>query len=103
MTIEIMVMSFPRPFIKSAQVRVVDHPQPPGLNQKFEIAVHRRLVERFHCFPADLQDFTHPKRSIFQQKNLPNCISLYGLSWHFQPPLKDTNNPLLPLLQVILQ
>jgi hypothetical protein len=85
MTMEMMVVFIRHSFIKDAQLRVVDDPQPPNLNEGFKVSIHSRLVEGFHRFPAHLQDLINPKRSICKQKSLLNRILLNGFSSHIHP------------------
>jgi hypothetical protein len=65
MAMEVVVMPLVGPFMENAQLRVVNGFQPPGLNQRFEVSINRRLVERPHPFPAYLKHFLDPQRSRF--------------------------------------
>ena len=99
---KMVVMSLLRPFINCPQLRVVNDPQPPFLDQEFDIPVNCGLVQRLHRGSADLEDFFNPQRPILLPEDVFNGISLNGLSSHAQAPSGTHYNLPRILLQFFL-
>ena len=66
---EVMVMYLAGSFVQSSQNWIINSPEPTFGQQEFKIPIDGRLIQRFHHFPANFQDFLDSQGPILPPEN----------------------------------
>lgn len=74
--VKMVMVSFPCPFVQGPQGRMIDRLEPPLIDQEFEVAVDRGLIERFHQSAPLVEDLLNAQGTILNKENLFDRCSL---------------------------
>jgi hypothetical protein len=75
-TVKMMVMALAGALVQGPQGRVVDLLEPALVDQQFEVAVDRGLIERFDHGAAMLEDFLNPQGPFLNLEDLLDGCAL---------------------------
>lgn len=80
--LKMVVVFFARSFVERAKFGRIDFYEPSSLDKKFQVAVHRCLVERFHRSPSGFENFIDAQRPVDLPKNLLDGVPLVRFPLH---------------------